>query len=75
MWLDVKDTVMQLIMTDARLSRCYTLNFPLIGLLFALLLTLLAGAAAVLVLQSQLRSSDWSAQTSTMSRVLGLANQ
>lgn len=75
MWLDDKDNVMQLIMTDARLSRSYTLNFPLMGLLLALLLTLLAGAATLLLVQSQLRSSEWSAQASTMSRVLGLANQ
>lgn len=66
---------MQLIMTDARLSRSYTLNFPLVSVVLALLLTLLAGAAALLVLQSHLRSTEWSAQTSTMSRVLGLANQ
>lgn len=66
---------MQLIMTDARLSRSYTFHFPLVSVVLALLLTLLAGAAALLVVQSQLRSSEWSAQTSTMSRVLGLANQ
>ncbi|THT98660.1 M23 family metallopeptidase [Lampropedia puyangensis] len=66
---------MQLIMTDARWSRSYTLNFPLAALVLALVFTLCAGAAALLMLQAQSRVSDWNVQTSAMSRVLGLANR